>query len=193
MIPAPAPRDARLHAGLLGAALLLGALALLVDSSKHSEEDFKNRVSAVRLAEWLRARRPGLQVVDLRSEAAYTEYHLPQAKRFTVEEFLASLGRADPPWTVVVYGPSDGLAAVTAGEARKAGYDQVHFLTDGIGEWLAEVLRPTLDTSGTQDQRAEAERIAALSRYFGGSPRLAGPGTPDSATELAPPRGGCGF
>ena len=52
MTPAPDPRDSRLHAGLLGIALILGALALLVDSPEHSEEDLENRISAIDLASY---------------------------------------------------------------------------------------------------------------------------------------------
>jgi len=192
MTPAPDPRDSRLHVGLLGIALILGALALLVDSPEPSEEDLESRTSAIDLAQWLHDRQPGLRVVDLRSEAEYQEYHLPQAKRFTAEEFLASPDSTGASLSVV-YGSGDGLAAVTAGKAHQAGYDQVYFLADGVGEWLAEVLRPILDTSGTLEQRAEVERVAALSRYFGGTPRF-GKLTDDSAAvPLARPRRGCGI
>ena len=192
MTLAPDPRDSRLHAGLLAIALILGALALLVDSPEHSEEDLENRTSAIGLAQWLHDRQPGLRVVDLRSEAAYQEYHLPQAKRFTAEEFQASLDSTGSS-IVVVYGSGDGMARVTAGKAHEAGNDRVYFLADGVGEWLTEVLRPTLDTSGTMELRAEAERVGALSRYFGGRPRF-GKLTDDSAAvPLARPRRGCGI
>ena len=192
MTPAPDSRDSQIHAGLLVIALVLGALALLVDSPKHSGEDSENRISAIDLAQWLHDRQPGLRVVDLRSEAAYQDYHLPQAKRFTAEGFLASLDSTGS-LTVVVYGSGDGLATVTAGTAHGAGHDQVYFLADGVGEWQAKVLRPMLDTSGTLEQRAEVERVAALSRYFGGRPRF-GQLTDDSAAvPLARPRRGCGI
>ena len=192
MTMAPDPRDSRLHAGLLAIALILGALALLVDSPEHSEEDSENRTSAIELAQRLHDRQPGLRVVDLRSEAAYQDYHLPQAQRLTAEEFLASLDSTGSS-IVVVYGSGDGKARVAAGMAHEAGYDQVYFLADGVAEWLTEVLRPTLDTSGTMELRAEAERVAALSRYFGGRPRF-GKLTDDSAAvPLARPRRGCGI
>ncbi len=45
MIPAPDSRDFQIHAGLFGIALVLGALALLVDSPKHSGEDSENRMT----------------------------------------------------------------------------------------------------------------------------------------------------
>jgi rhodanese-related sulfurtransferase len=192
MTQAPDPRDSRLHAGLLAIALILGALALLVDSPEHSEEDLENRTSAIGLAQRLHDRQPGLRVVDLRSEAAYQDYHLPQAKRLTAEEFLASLDSTGSS-IVVVYGSGDGMARVAADTAHEAGYDQVYFLADGVGEWLEEVLNPALDTSGTLEQRAEVERVAALSRYFGGRPRF-GKLTDDSAAvPLDRPRRGCGI
>ncbi len=152
----------------------------------------ENRISTIDLAQWLHDRQPGLRVVDLRSEAAYQDYHLPQAKRLTAEEFLASLDSTGSS-IVVVYGSGDGLATATAGTAHEAGYDQVYSLADGVGEWLAEVLRPTLDTSGTLEQRAEVERVAALSRYFGGRPRFGQLSNDSAAVLLARPRRGCGI
>ena len=55
---------------------------------------------------------------------------------------------------------------------RMRGYRDVAFLRDGVYEWIVRVHEPALAADATPAERADFERRAALSRYFGGQPRL---------------------
>ena len=55
---------------------------------------------------------------------------------------------------------------------RLRGYRQVAYLRDGLYEWIVRVHEPALAVDATPAEREEFERLAALSRYFGGQPRL---------------------
>ena len=179
------------HQGLFVAALVLGAAALLVDSPKSSDGD--SQLKAVTLAQWLRDRRPGLHIADLRPVAAFREYHLPQAKRLTAAEVL-DLAAADTSVTIVVYDAGDGQAARVARDASGAGRGRVVYLADGVDEWHRDVLTPILRFGASDEEQADFERAAELSRYFGGQARrLRSPSDTNATVELRPPRRGCGF
>lgn len=194
MNPSSKARLTRIHTGLFALALVLGGLALVVDTPQHPEEDSSSRASAIDLAQWLRDRRPGLLVVDLRPADQYRDYHLPQARQLADSDVLAMLERADRPELVLLYGAGDGTAHRLARAAAAAGHDGVVYLADGVSEWQTEVLQPTLRRDASEQERVAFERVAALSRYFGGRPRYDVPENEDSATAPpARPRRGCGI
>jgi len=114
------------------------------------------QISAVELAEWIRDRKPNLRVVDLRSEAAFDEYHLPRAERI---DSLASLQFKSDETIVVVSG------AVLANA-------NVLVLRGGVRAWIDEVMNPTITTDATPAARAAYDRASIVSRYFGGVPRI---------------------
>jgi len=176
---------------LLAVALILGAGALLVDSPKSSDGD--SHLEVVTLAQWLKDRRPGLYVADLRPVAAFREYHLPQARRLTADGVMALAG-ADTSATIVVYDAGDGQAAEVASDARRSGLARVVYLADGVDEWHRDVIAPTLRYGASEDEQAEFERVAELSRYFGGRPRrLKSESDTNAPVQLRPARGGCGL
>jgi rhodanese-related sulfurtransferase len=149
-------------------------LAGLVDR----EED---HVAALELAAWIRARRPGLRILDVRSRAEYDAYHVPGAEHVP----LAALPRTSfaPGDTIVVYSEAGVHGAQAWVFLRALGHHRVYFLRRGILEWLDEVMSPA-PPPGASD--AEAARIVELSRSFGGVPR------PPAARSALPARGrGC--
>lgn len=134
------------------------------------EED---HVTAVELARWIRDRRPGLRVIDVRDARAFDEYHVPGAERRTVEE-LATLA-VSPDETVVLYSEGGTHAAQGWFLLRARGLSRVWFLRGGIYEWSTEVLDPRLPKDATPEQRRAFGEAAALSRWFGGQPSVGGP------------------
>ena len=185
------------HRMLFTLAVILALLALLVDSSERGEGDSEGRTDAVTLAGWLKDRRAGLVIADIRSPEAWDDYHLPSARQMALEELASwadsvSTGGGDA--TIVIYGNGDGRARAAHDSLAHAGYTEVYFLTDGVSEWLEDVMSPRLDTTASAEVVGQYERIVELSRYFGGTPRLGGP-EPDNAPaiRIRPPRGGCGF
>jgi rhodanese-related sulfurtransferase len=154
------------HRAIALAALFLGGAAAVSDRPGSAPAD---SISAVSLAERIKTGER-LRLFDLRSEAEFREFHIPSAELATVEQVVSmSLPRSTP---VVVYA-GDGEAAVHAqGLLRARGYHAVSSLNGGLYEWLTRVHEPMLAADATSDERDRFERLAALSRHFGGQPRV---------------------
>lgn len=129
------------------------------------EED---HVTALELAQWIKDRRRGLHVLDVRTVDEYKTFHLPTAEHLALDSVASTPFRADE--TLVLYSEGGAHAAQAWVFLRALGYQHVFFLRGGLYEWLEQVLNPTLaDTSPAA--RDEFTRAAVLSRYFGGVPR----------------------
>lgn len=131
-------------------------------------ESERDHVSALQLAEWIKAQKPGLRVIDVRSQADYDEYHIPTAERVALSA-LSSL-RVRPSDTVVLY--SDGGAHAAQGWVflQLAGVHSAYFLRGGLLDWLEDVMNPTLPADASDSAKAEYARATELSKYFGGEP-----------------------
>jgi rhodanese-related sulfurtransferase len=143
----------------------IAALAEVVESEG-------DHVTALELAEWIRARKEGLRIIDVSAERE--EVRIPGAERMTLRALVVKNFRPDE--TVVLYSLGGAHAAQGWVFLRTAGVRDVYFLRGGLQEWVDEVLNPELPASGTPAEMAEGKRIATLSRYFGGVPRV-GSGT----------------
>jgi rhodanese-related sulfurtransferase len=167
----------------VGAALFLGVAAafagtpdrsrnarLDVESLARAVEHEDDHVTAIELAEWIRARRPGLRVVDVRSSGEFDALHIPTAERIPLTELAKTSFRRDE--TIVLY--SEGGAHAGQGWVflRALGYTQVYFLRGGLREWLDDVMTPTIDSRAGDSVRKAFARVSDLSRYFGGTPRV---------------------
>lgn len=157
------------HRALAAAALLLGVLALFVGSPYRTQQNTidvqrlatqvareEDHVTAIELAAWIKDRKPGLRVIDLRTAAEFDEYHLPGAEQIPLDQLLSSTRFAKDDTLVLI---SDGGAHAAQAWVflRALGYEHVYFLRGGLGEWLDDVMNPPKTT--------------ALSRYFGGTAR----------------------
>jgi rhodanese-related sulfurtransferase len=133
----------------------------------------RDHISATVLGERLMRGESSLLVFDLRSAAEFAELHIPSATRIAVED----LGHAPLPRsaTIVVYSEGGAHAAQAWMLLRLRGYRRVFFLREGLYEWIARVLEPRLAVDATVAERAEFDRAAALSRFFGGVPRAGVP------------------
>ena len=158
--PQPAPR---------GGAIDVAALAREIDREA-------DHVTAVELAQWIRERKPGLRVIDVRPDSEYTAYHVPSAERLALAELTALRPRADE--TLVLYSEGGAHAAQAWVLLRAAGHRQVFFLRGGLLDWMEQVMNPVNVTD---------PHIAELSRYFGGVPRAGA--VPDPTATLTPASG----
>jgi rhodanese-related sulfurtransferase len=181
----------------MGVALVLGLAAAIagtpdrarnarldVESLARAVEHEDDHVTAIELAEWIRERRPGLRVVDIRSSGEFDALHIPTAEQIPLSDLSKTPFRRDE--TIVLY--SEGGAHAGQGWVflRALGYTQVYFLRGGLREWLDEVMSPAIAPTATDSVRKAFARVSDLSRYFGGSPRvgaLAG-STPSSGAAL---------
>ncbi len=135
-------------------------------------EQEKDHVLASDLAAWIVEGRTDYRLIDLRGEREFAEYHIPTADNLV----LSSLSEAglSPTEKIVLY--SDG--GVHAYQAwmlmRAKGYRNIYTLKGGLEQWKDEVLFPSLAENAAAPERARFERMAALSRFFGGTPRAGG-------------------
>jgi rhodanese-related sulfurtransferase len=103
---------------LLGLVVILAVVAAVV----HEHEN--DQVTATQLATWMRNQRPGLRIVDLRSDSAYTAGHIPGAEHMSVAQVRhAGFSRDE---TVVLY---------TADGGRVSGLAHVYWLRGGVAAW----------------------------------------------------------
>jgi rhodanese-related sulfurtransferase len=165
---------------LAAIALVLGALAAIVRTPQppgssvdiaglaRAVEREDDHVTAIELATWIKDRKPGLRVIDVRSEAEFNTFHVPTAERIALDA-LVSTPFTDQE-TVVLY--SDGGAHAAQGWVflRARGHRQAYFLRGGLADWLDDVMNPTLPPDAAPEARAAFERVAPISRYFGGRP-----------------------
>jgi rhodanese-related sulfurtransferase len=153
-----------------------------VRSLARTVESQEDHVTALELAQWIKDRRPGLRVVDVRSPAEFNAYHVPTAEQIDVAHLIDTPFRIDE--TIVLY--SDGGAHAAQGWVflRALGYPRVYFLRGGLYEWLDDVINPTIAANPTDSARAAWATVTSVSRYFGGVPRTA----TDSAKDVTIPR-----
>lgn len=103
-------------------------------------------VSALQLASWIKDRKPGLRIFDPRPLPEFNAYHIPGSEHVEPADLATMHFRSTE--TVVV-------------------------VTDEILRgWSDDVMNLTLAPDASPDAKAEFERAAVISRYFGGAPRI---------------------
>ena len=165
------------------AAALCGALAAFAGSpyrANHATVDVErlaaavaheeDHVTAVELAEWIRGRKPGLRVIDLRPAVEFETYHVPRAERIALESLGSTPFRATE--TIVLISGGGAHAAQAWVLLQALGHKQVFFLRGGLQEWIDDVMNPTILASASPRAMAEFKRVGEISRYFGGVPRI---------------------
>lgn len=118
---------------LAAAAIILGVLAAFAGSPY-------KQVTAVKLAQWIKDRKPGLRVVDMRPRSAYDKFHIP-----TSVWIPASAGN---------FGREEGTVTVVITDDTSSTPSNARVLRGGVEEWRRQVLSPKKPTE--------------VSRYFGG-------------------------
>lgn len=144
-------------------ALVAGGFAAIAGDVRPSPAS--DEVSAIELATWIRDRRPGLLVLDLRSPEAFERNRLPGAQRWPD----VAAGAIDAAGTIVVYADAQADASLFRGSA---GTRDVLRLHGGVEAWNEDVLFPALRAGAGPQQQRDFMRRASLSRYFGGTPRV---------------------
>lgn len=118
------------------AAFVLGALAAAAGSvtpptPRQAVED--DRVSAQTLTGWLRAKKSGLRVIDLRPSEAFDAFHIPGAEDVPMAMLAkAEFARTE---TIVLYADNEIRAEQAWVTLRARGLTDVHILRGGLAEW----------------------------------------------------------
>jgi rhodanese-related sulfurtransferase len=193
------PAERSVIRALAFAAAALGVVAPLAGSpyaARHASIDVtelanvvareEDHVTAVELAQWIRERRRDLRLIDIRDAESFATYHVPTAERLSLDSLVQTAFPPDE--TIVLY--SDGGAHAAQGWTflRALGYRRVFFLRGGLNEWLETVITPTLPEHPSASARGESEKIAALSRYFGGSPKVVAGESPEGGSAVPLPQ-----
>lgn len=150
--------------------------------------DQEDHVPAIELARWIRARRAGLRVIDVRTDAEFRIFHIPGAEHVALEALAQTrFGRDE---TIVLYSEVGVHGAQAWVFLRALGHRRVFFLRGGLHEWLDDVMSPTIAADAPPAALAAFAEIAELSRWFGGTPRWIEAAAPASdAVRLARGRG----
>jgi rhodanese-related sulfurtransferase len=139
-------------------------------------EHEEDHVTAVKLAKWIRDDKPGLRILDIRSDSEFDDFHIPRAMRMP----LADIARMplDSAATYVLYSEGGTHAAQGWFLLRARGVKNAFFLRGGLYEWLEEVMNPRVASTTPQ---AERDSIRAITLWFGGKMQVV-----DSANATTP-------
>lgn len=150
----------------------------LANMVRHEDD----HVAATELAGWIKSRRPGLRVVDVRSADDYEAFHVPSAERIPIDSLASA--RFSPDETIVLYSEGGPHAAQGWVFLRALGYKKVYFLRGGVYEWIEQIVSPTLPIGAPAKDSIAFDSVAALSRYFGGTPKRGVPSVVDDAIAI---------
>jgi rhodanese-related sulfurtransferase len=134
-------------------------------------EHESDHVTAIDLAQWIRDRKPGLRVIDVRSDSEFADFHIATAEHIP----LTALAKLQPGGdeTLVLYSEGGAHAAQGWVLLRSLGFQKVYFLRGGLLDWMDDVMSPALaDRTGNATSDSTRDHIADLSRYFGGLPHV---------------------
>jgi rhodanese-related sulfurtransferase len=182
------------HRALAVVAVLLAVSAAFVGTSRRTTaagvdvaslaqqiEHEDDHVTAIELAQWIKDRKPGLRVLDIRPDSEFEAYHIPSAERVPLKDIATMTPKGDA--TLVLYSEGGAHAAQGWVLLRSIGFTKVYFLRGGLLDWMDDVISPTLpEASGNAAADSTRNGHAALSRYFGGVPRVGAVPLPSSVS-----------
>jgi hypothetical protein len=129
----------------------------------------EDRVAALALAEWIRDRMPGLRVVHVTPAGGRSDVDVvPTAAPLSLGALLRL--PVGPDETLVLSSADATLAAQAWVLLRAAGHERTFVLAGGVDAWDRDVMSPTIARDASAEERRAFERVAAVSRYFGGLP-----------------------
>jgi rhodanese-related sulfurtransferase len=169
----------RLHSVLAVIAALLAAGAGVVDRGTIGERRHREGIeglefiSAPELAGRIMRGDDDLRVFDLRPMEVFEQFHVPGARHATPGDLANE--RLSTRLSLVLYGDDRTALFEALRVLRRQNHRSVRVLREGISEWLGRVQEPRLAIDATAGERAEFERAAEMSRFFGGVPRAGVP------------------
>ena len=150
------------------AAALLATLAAFVTAPEGGT--VRVSITPLELASWIKERKPGLRVIDLRDSNDFDVFHLPSAESIPRDAQGVDLGLKGTN-VVVIYDDDGAWMKNALPKPRWIRDSSTLVLRGGLDGWLDEVMNPILRTGATAEEKTAFEKAAELSRYFGGVPR----------------------
>ena len=143
-----------------------------------------DHITPAELSDWIIQGRSDYRLIDLRSTAEFSQYHIPTAENVPLSQLSEySLGRNEK---VVLYSGGGIHSAQGWFLLQAEGYRGVYILRGGLDEWRDQVLYPSLPPNADAAQTAAFEKMKEVSRYFGGTPRTTGQEPAQIATPALP-------
>jgi rhodanese-related sulfurtransferase len=130
----------------------------------------EDHVSALTLAKWIRAGKPGLRVIDVRSPGEFNEFAIPTAENLPLDVLLRTRFNAGD--VLVLYSEGGAHAGQAWTLLRAMGVHNAWFIAGGLADWRDEVLAPVMAKEASPADALAFEKTAELSRYFGGTPSI---------------------
>jgi rhodanese-related sulfurtransferase len=169
----------RLHIALAIVAAFAAAAAGVIDrksvdrGQRIAHTQTIEFISAPDLAQRIMGGDRDLRVFDLRTPDAFAQFHVPGARRSTAASLAGE--PLTPQTRVVLYADARATIVEALQVLGQRNHRDVLVLREGMYEWLSRVHEPRLASSPTTEERAEFERAAEMSRFFGGVPRAGVP------------------
>jgi len=133
-------------------------------------EDGSDHVTALELAAWIRDRKPGLRVIDIRPAADFARDAIPTAENIPLEPLMRTAFQ--PHETVVLYSQEGAHAGQAWVLLRALGVFNAWFIAGGLADWRDDVMAPELSPDASAEEKQAFATAAELSRYFGGQPTI---------------------
>lgn len=130
------------------------------------------KLDAVELAGWIIKGDADYKLVDVRPEKEYNEYHIPGAISIGLVE-LQNLP-FEKTEKVILYSGNEMESAQAWFLLRSKGLRAVYILSGGLEAWKNQVLFPKITMSTVPEETMKSEKIKEVSKYFGGTPQIAG-------------------
>ncbi len=131
-----------------------------------------DHITPAELADWIIEGRSDYRLMDLRSAAEFSQYHIPTAENVALSQLSDyGLGRNEK---VVLYSEGGIHSAQGWFLLQAEGYRGVYILRGGLAEWRDQVLYPSLPADADAARTAAFEKMKEVSRHFGGTPRATG-------------------
>lgn len=127
-----------------------------------------DHVSVETLADWIIQGKADYRLIDLRSDTAFVQYHIPGAENVQLTALSGyGLLRNEK---IILYSDG-GIHSAQAWFLLKAReYGGVYLLRGGLEEWKEKILFPAVPANPTPDQAAAFEKRKQVSTFFGGMP-----------------------
>lgn len=145
-------------------------------------DDGSDHVTALQLAGWIRDRKPGLRVIDVRTPAEFAAYAIPTAENIPLDRLMQTAFQ--PHQTIVLYSEGGAHAGQAWVLLRALGVFNALFIAGGLADWRDEVMSPVLSPAATDGEKQAFSVASDLSRYFGGQPRVGERACPPAATAV---------
>jgi len=133
-------------------------------------DEGSDHVTALELAAWIRDRKPGLRVIDVRPAADFAAYAIPTAENIALADLMRTLFQ--PNETLVLYSEGGAHAGQAWMLLRAQGVFNAYFIAGGLADWRDEVMSPVMAPDATAEDKQAFAAAADLSAYFGGQPSV---------------------